>query len=103
MNYNLTDRHLNVSEQQQLRNQLLRLTITYGPRNVTTALRKLRHYQSENRDEIPRVGQQRATKETAPCGTLAGYKRHINAKEPTCKECRKAKSEYNKEWRRGLR
>ena len=35
----------------------------------------------------------------AECGTLAGYKRHISAKEPTCDQCKAANAEYQREKR----
>lgn len=101
MNYNNFNRHLTQLETNELRIRLTELTIQYGPKNTVTQLRKIRHYQSEQRDPIPQVGQTRATKETAPCGTIAGYRRHINAKEPTCNECREARRVYNKKWRAG--
>lgn len=30
-----------------------------------------------------------------PCGTNAGYNRHVRAKEPTCTPCREAHAIYN--------
>lgn len=36
----------------------------------------------------------------APCGTRAGYRRHLFDKEPTCQSCRAAHAEYKRAGRR---
>ena len=35
----------------------------------------------------------------ADCGTYAGYVAHVSAGEPTCPPCRRAASDYTREWR----
>ena len=39
----------------------------------------------------------------AVCGTLGGYRRHIDRKEPTCDRCRQAWAEYKRDRRATLR
>ena len=34
----------------------------------------------------------------APCGTIAGYQRHMKYRQEVCPPCREAISEYNIEW-----
>ena len=40
------------------------------------------------------------SRELQPCGTQAGYQRHVKAGERTCAACRRAKAEYMARYRR---
>jgi hypothetical protein len=35
----------------------------------------------------------------SPCGTYAGYQRHLRRDEPSCQPCRDAAAAYQREWR----
>lgn len=38
-------------------------------------------------------------KPKAECGTISGYTKHVRDRTPTCEDCKRAHTEYKREWR----